>query len=115
VGAPAVSEVDELRRALETLGYEYRGDAEDEGGHVFVRETRPGVRTHHLHVVPYGSSQWEAYLVLRDWLRSSAPARAAYQAAKQALAAEHHNNRRAYTAAKAAIIASLLVEARPRA
>ena len=111
VGAPTAAPFDEVRRALERLGYEYRGDAKNDGGHVFVRGKSPNVRTHHLHVVPLEGSQWNAYLVLRDWLRRDPPARDSYQAAKQALAAEHQNDRRAYTAAKAGVIASLLVDA----
>jgi GrpB-like predicted nucleotidyltransferase (UPF0157 family) len=112
VGAPPAAPFDEIRLSLERLGYEYRGDAKDEGGHVFVRETQPRLRTHHLHVVAYEGSQWKAYLSFRDWLRHNASARTAYQAAKQALASEHQHDRRAYTAAKAGIIASLLVDAR---
>ena len=111
VGTTTVFDVVELQRALEALGYEYRGDAKDEGGHVFVRESHPGIRTHHVHVVPYGSTQWKAYLALREWLRSNVSARTTYQAAKLALAAAHPNNRRAYTSAKAAIVASLLLDA----
>ena len=111
VGARSVFDVSELRSALESLGYEYRGDAKDEGGHVFVKESQPGMRTHHVHVVQFGSSQWNAYLTLREWLRSNSSARSAYQEAKLALAAMHHNNRRAYTASKAVIISSLLVDA----
>ena len=111
VGVQAPMEIDALRRTLATLGYEYRGDAGDDGGHVFVRESQPGTRTHHLHLVPQGSSQWQAYLRLRNWLRGNAQARSAYEAAKRALASEHQDNRRAYTAAKAAIIARLLADA----
>jgi GrpB-like predicted nucleotidyltransferase (UPF0157 family) len=50
-------------------------------------------------------------LGLRNWLRSNAQACSAYEAAKRALAAEHQDSRRAYTAAKAAIIARLLADA----
>jgi GrpB-like predicted nucleotidyltransferase (UPF0157 family) len=111
VGMHAPIELDALQRALATLGYEYRGDAGDDGGHVFVRESQPGTRTHHLHLVSQDSSQWQAYLGLRNWLRSNAQACSAYEAAKRALAAEHQDSRRAYTAAKAAIIARLLADA----
>jgi GrpB-like predicted nucleotidyltransferase (UPF0157 family) len=111
VGVQAPIELDTLQRSLATLGYEYRGDAGDEGGHVFVRESQPGTRTHHVHVVSQGSSQWQDYVGLRNWLRNNAQARSSYEAAKRALASEHQDDRRAYTAAKASIIARLLADA----
>src|SRR5262245_290135 len=48
------------------LGYEYRGDAGEDGGHVLVRESEPLVRTHHVHVVDLNGLQWQSYLLLRD-------------------------------------------------
>jgi GrpB-like predicted nucleotidyltransferase (UPF0157 family) len=98
--------------ALTRIGYEYRGDAGDAGGHVFVRESAPLIRTHHVHVVELNGPQWKAYLEIRDFLRWSREAREAYVAEKCALADRHAGDRKAYTEAKDAILRDLLAEAR---
>jgi GrpB-like predicted nucleotidyltransferase (UPF0157 family) len=112
VGLSAAISVDTIVTALAGLGYEYRGDAGDEGGHIFVRESAPLIRTHHVHVVELDGPQWKAYLELRDFLRCSREARDAYIAEKCALADRHAGDRKAYTAAKDAILCHLLAEAR---
>lgn len=97
---------------LRGLSYEYRGDAGAEGGHVLVRGPEPLVRTHHLHVVDLGGSQWGSYLLLRDFLRNHPHARDAYATAKAALAQRYPNDREAYTAGKNQVVQRLLSEAR---
>jgi GrpB-like predicted nucleotidyltransferase (UPF0157 family)/transposase len=54
---------------LRGLGYLYRGDAGGDGGHLFVRESSPEARTHHLHVVEVNDPQWRQWLLFRDMLR----------------------------------------------
>ena len=111
--AMGVDEADALvvRPPLEALGYEYRGDGGDDGGHLFVLLSAPQVRTHHLHVVRTGDPQLPRWLRLRDHLRVSASARERYARAKRDLAARHPDDRRAYTEGKTAIIRALLAEA----
>lgn len=65
-------------------------------------------RTHHLHLVPFGSQLWRDRLAFRDRLRSDAPLRARYEALKIALASLHRHDREAYTAAKTEFIQSVL-------
>lgn len=57
-------------------------------------------RTHHLHLVPYGSPLWYERLVFRDALRADAALAEEYSAMKQALAAQYRFDREAYTDAK---------------
>ncbi len=97
-----------VRAALEHGGWIYRGDAGDDGGHVFVLETRPCHRVAHLHVVAYESRQWKDYLQLRDLLRGSPAARAKYEAVKQQLRERVGDDREAYTEGKSAIVQELL-------
>ncbi len=99
-----------VEEPLAELGYQYRGDAGDQGGLVFVLEERPRHRVAHVHVVEYGGAQWERYLAFRDLLQAHAPARAAYERAKTALARKFGNDRKAYTAAKDAVVRDLLGE-----
>src|SRR5262245_28537172 len=112
VGLPALTSLDAIITVLARAGYLYRGDAGEQGGHIFVRESAPLIRTHHVHVVELGGPQWKAYLDLRDFLRGSHEARDTYSAEKHALAELHSSDRDAYTEAKDPIVRRLLAEAR---
>jgi GrpB-like predicted nucleotidyltransferase (UPF0157 family) len=95
---------------LEAAGWIYRGDAGDNGGHVFVLETWPWHRVAHLHVVEHDGRQWRNYLRFRDLLRQSPTARERYEAVKLRLAEELQDDRRAYTVGKTEVVQSLLSE-----
>jgi GrpB-like predicted nucleotidyltransferase (UPF0157 family) len=114
VGTSCQTPVERLFAAIQLAGYEYRGDAGAEGGHVFVRETSPHIRTHHLHVVSCDDPQWDQYLRFRDLLRDHAGARELYMAQKRALALRYPTDRKAYTAGKRELVTSLLELHRPQ-
>lgn len=103
-GAPTEAVV----AAITGLGYEDRGDKDDEGGLLFVLRSRPSYRIAHVHAVPHGDHRWDAYLAVRDRLREDAEARDAYGALKRRLAREHLNDRPAYGEAKTGFVRSLL-------
>ena len=63
----------------------------------------PHFRTHHLHLVPFGSALWYQRLAFRDALRQSATLAAAYADLKLRLAAEFRLDREAYTDGQGAI------------
>lgn len=107
-GTPDVPDPDVLTAPLRSAGWEYRGDAGDDGGLVFVLETRPWFRVAHLHVVRHGATQWRNYLRFRERLRSDADARARYTSVKRALLAAHPRDRKAYQAGKEGTVASIL-------
>lgn len=67
-------------------------------------------RTHHLHLVPFGSPLWRDRLVFRDCLRNDAATREAYLRLKLRLASEFRDDREAYTEAKTAFIESVLAK-----
>ena len=46
----------ELVRRLAAIGYLYRRDDGDVGGHLFVVDSSPDIRTIHLHVVEHSGS-----------------------------------------------------------
>jgi GrpB-like predicted nucleotidyltransferase (UPF0157 family) len=108
VGVRSESDRPNIEHALTASGWIYRGDAGNEGGHVFVLERRPSLRVAHLHVVDHDGDQWRRYLILRDRLTTDPSARAAYESAKRALVAEFGTNRRGdYTTGKTSIVNDL--------
>ncbi|NOT55734.1 MAG: GrpB family protein [Deltaproteobacteria bacterium] len=88
------------RQPLGALGYIDRGDAGTEGGYLFVKESTPNVRTHHIHVVTQDDPQWNNYLRFRDLLRADDALRTTYAELKYALLIRFAQDRKAYTAAK---------------
>jgi GrpB-like predicted nucleotidyltransferase (UPF0157 family) len=69
----------------------------------FMRQSG-GLRTHHLHVVVYGSPDWTARIGFRDRLRAEPALRASYASLKEDLAHRHAGNREAYTEGKSDFI-----------
>jgi GrpB-like predicted nucleotidyltransferase (UPF0157 family) len=104
IGVQGEMRIDRIIRVLEPLGWIYRGDAADDGGHVFVFDDRPDHRIAHLHVVSTDDPQWLRYLAFRDRLRRDPVARAEYDALKRRLANQFPEDRKAYTAAKESFI-----------
>ena len=95
--------------ALEALDYvyfPYRPDVE----HWFCKPS-PAVRTHHLHLVPFGSRVWIETLAFRDYLREHPGVAAEYASLKRSLAERHRFDREAYTDAKGPFVARVLAAA----
>ena len=107
VGVPESPPPGRFEELLE-LGWQYRGDAGDSGGLVFVLETGPLHRVAHIHVVRHDGAQWRNYIALRDRLRGDTSACARYASAKRALLASVSSGRKAYQAGKETIIEALL-------
>ena len=106
--------IPELVEKLTMLGYIYRGDGEDSGGHLFVWESSPDVRTIHLHVVELSDDQWGDYLRFRDLLRQDPEVRRRYAELKQELHAKFPKDRKSYTDSKHEFIREILkTRARP--
>jgi GrpB-like predicted nucleotidyltransferase (UPF0157 family) len=111
VGTTVDHELLPVRQRLEAAGWIYRGDAGENGGHVFVLEARPWHRVAHLHVVEFDGDQWRKYLLFRDLLRRSDTARAQYESVKLRLVSEVGDDRSIYTDRKSTIVGQLLHEA----
>ena len=85
---------------LYRLGYIDRGDGGTNGGYPFVKESAPGVRTHHAHAVAIDDPQWCNYLLFRDMLRADEGLLTSYAKMKQDLQKHFSQDRTSYTAAK---------------
>jgi GrpB-like predicted nucleotidyltransferase (UPF0157 family) len=91
--------------ALADLGYcyaPYRPELE----HWFCKPS-PAFRTHHLHLVPFQSSQWLEPIAFRDDLRCHSEVAAEYEDLKRRLAREYRDDRDAYTEAKGPFVARI--------
>lgn len=102
---------DALITALATIDLTYRGNKGAVGGRLFIRESAPEVRTHHVHAYFKGAPEWDRYLLFRERLRASAALRAEYGALKRRLAARFRQDRFAYTDAKSEFIQRVLTQA----
>ncbi len=91
---------------LAGLGYLYAPYLPEEM-HWFCKP-HPARRTHHLHLVPTGSSRYRDELSFRDRLRADPRLAMDYAALKRQLAARHCDDREAYTEAKSAFVRAAL-------
>ena len=108
IGVPCDPQPGIFTEELASIGWEYRGDAGEGGGLVFVLETRPRHRVAHIHIVRQDGLQWRNYVAFRELLRSDAAARATYASAKQSLLASFASDRKSYQAGKETTVAALL-------
>lgn len=93
---------------FESIHFEYRGNFGKEGGHLFVKNIEPEVRTHHVHVISIHDEQWTNYLYFRDQLRSHPELAQEYVALKEQLADLYPEERAKYTASKNKFVLGLL-------
>ena len=74
----------------------------------FDIEARPsGEMNVHLHLVPFGGTRWNRYLLFRDYLRAHPDVTAAYAALKRANAEEFGRDILGYIEAKADFIVDM--------
>ena len=65
-------------------------------------------RTHHLHLIPYGSDLWQARLGFRDALRADSDLAREFAKLKYQLADKHRHDREAYTESKTEFVQRVL-------
>ena len=93
VGVDTLSTVPTLSKILTGIGWIYCGDKGQDGGHLFVKETAPNFRTHHLHVVVIEDDQWTDYLTFRDIPRRNERVRKEYATLKRELERMYREDR----------------------
>jgi GrpB-like predicted nucleotidyltransferase (UPF0157 family) len=103
--------LDDSRPAIEVatqhgyMYYPYKADVM----HWFCKPS-PAHRTHHLHLVPYGSQLWNDRIAFRQALRGSKSLAEEYAQLKYKLALSFQYDREAYTDAKEPFIRRVLAE-----
>ena len=94
---------------MEAIGYRYKGECDIPFRHYFVKD-KP--RTHQIHMVERGSSEWERMLLFRDFLRYHPVAAREYADLKLRLASEYNSDVERYTNMKGPFIEKIIMEAR---
>lgn len=93
-----VKSLNESKPAITSLvesGYEY-WPYKTEVMHWFCKPS-DAFRTHHLHLIPYGSPLWQERIKFRDLLRSNSSVAVEYSNLKRKLATAYKEDREAYT------------------
>ena len=100
-----IQEVDNTTKAMESLGYEAKG----ENGIAFRRFFQKGgnLRTHHVHVYQEGDPEISRYLKFRDWMRTHPADAKKYGQLKAELAKKFPHDILQYCNGKDAFVASI--------
>jgi GrpB-like predicted nucleotidyltransferase (UPF0157 family) len=84
-----ISEVDQRRPAMESLGYEVMGEFGIPGRRYFRKDNREGLRTHQIHAFETGSAEAVRHLAFRDYMIAHPEDAQSYSELKRKLADEH--------------------------
>jgi len=107
------AKVPEVSRALEPLGYRWRGDLGIPGREAYAQvDVDPALPRHHLYCVVEGNRAHLDHVLLRDLLRQDPEARERYGELKRRNAVDADGDMDHYVRAKAALVAELLTRAR---
>ncbi len=110
-GMRDITRVTECVGPLQTLGYAYKGEQAIPNWHFFIKG-KGQLKTHHLHIVVWGSEYWVTHLLFLDYLCRRPDIAAAYEDLKLQLARNFPENRERYTENKAEFIQSVIKMAR---
>ncbi|MDQ4069311.1 MAG: GrpB family protein [Actinomycetota bacterium] len=116
VGVRSLEDSPQIVAAMESLGYEYVPELEDElPDRRYFRRWAGGRRTHQVHLVERSNTDWwERHVSFRDWLRTHDDDRDRYAVLKRELADVYGDDRRAYTDAKTDFVRAVEDKSRPR-
>ena len=109
ISVPAIDDEASYVPAIESAGVPLRSR---DPQHRYFRPPADEPRVVHIHVCSAGGKWEQDHLLFRDYLRSHPATCEAYGTLKTRLAAEHRNDRLAYTDAKAGFISDIMEEAR---
>ena len=99
------------RAELEKADVIFRFDERPEQLLFVIGDFEKDTRSHHIHVVLYGSDEWNNYINFRDYLNSNIEAAKEYETTKLRLSEQYPDDRIAYTDGKKETIDRLLAEA----
>lgn len=99
-----IAEVDTRNPAMQSLGYEAKGEFGIPGRRYFRKNNAEEIRTHQVHTFESGSAQVKRHLAFRDYLIAHPETAREYSELKRKLADEHPHCMDAYMDGKDAFI-----------
>ena len=84
-----IAEVDDRAPAMESLGYEVKGEFGIPGRRYFRKDNPEGTRTHQIHTFQAGSGQVRRHLDFRDYMIAHPEEAQRYSELKRKLVAKH--------------------------
>lgn len=112
IGVRDAASANAVTKAMEGIGFLYRGDFEGELSRTFGLELEPRIRLVNAHLVEYGGGPWSKYIEFRDRLRLSPTACADYAETKARLAEQHNQDgaasRANYVDGKSEVVARIV-------
>lgn len=84
-----ITKVDEQNSGMKSLGYEVMGEYGIPGRRYFRKDSKEGVRTHHIHIFEVGSPQIARHLAFRDYMIAHPEAAQKYSELKRDLAGKY--------------------------
>ncbi len=100
LAAESIELVEEATPALESAGYDAKGENGIAGRRYFQKCDENGIRKVHLHAFEKGSHQLYRHLVFRDYLRTHPEEAARYASVKEEAARQYEYDIESYIAAK---------------
>lgn len=108
---PSLKKVESVRKDLEKLGYESRGEERVRERILYVKG-KPALRTHHLQLVERKSNEWKNHILIRDYFLKYPEVAKEYAELKKKLAKKYPNDRKAYSHGKDKFIKSIIKKAK---
>ncbi len=109
VGLRTLDDSTEIVSAVESLGYEYVPEFEEQlPDRCYFRRWVDGRRSHQVDPIERSNTDWwDRHGRFRDWLRNHGEDRDRYAELKVSLAATHRDDRRAYTDVKSDFVRAI--------
>ena len=95
---------EEVKKALESIGYIYEGDFGISGREAFTYENKPHLMVHHLYVCNKDNKELHRHITFRDYLRQHKEDKKIYSSIKKEMALKYPENIDLYIEGKQPII-----------
>ena len=112
VGVDDMNKVRPILPLLEQAGILHRPNNDKSEYMMFIMgDLSIGLRTHHIHVVPYDGEEWNNQINFRDFMNAHFDKAKEYEAIKVNLMNLYHDNRTMYTRSKQSYIDHVFIQA----
>jgi len=95
---------EEVKKALESIGYIYEGDLGIPGREAFAYENKPHLMAHHLYVCNKDNEELYRHITFRDYLRQHKEDKYRYSSIKKEMALKYPEDIDSYIEGKQAVI-----------